>query len=384
MMHIVKQQHGRKEGARKLITISLCMIVKNEEDVLARCLDSVQHLVDEIVIVDTGSTDRTKEIARSYTARVIDFPWSDDFSAARNFSFSHAAMDYIFWLDADDILPAEEQTKFLTLKHTLSSDIDSVTMIYSLAQDEDGKTISSVRRNRLIKRANRFRWHGVVYEYLEVWGTILNSDITIIHQPTHHASDRNLKIYERQLAQGIELSPRDLFYFANELFDHQQYEQAIQYYEQFLQTKKGWVEDCIAACGKVADGFDALGDEEQALRYAFRSFEYDTPRAECCCRLGYYFLQRKQYRLAAFWYHLATQLTMPSDSWGFVHHACWTWLPHLQLCVCHFYMGEYELAYQHNEKAKQYVPQHPAVLHNECLLQSILAAESTFHQADES
>lgn len=147
------------------------MIVKNEEDVLARCLDSVRHLVDEIVIVDTGSTDRTKEIARSYTARVIDFPWSDDFSAARNFSFSHAAMDYIFWLDADDILPAEEQTKFLTLKHTLSPDIDSVTMIYSLAQDEDGKTISSVRRNRLIKRANRFRWHGVVHEYLEVWGT---------------------------------------------------------------------------------------------------------------------------------------------------------------------------------------------------------------------
>ncbi len=198
------------------------------------------------------------------------------------------------------------------------------------------------------------------------------------------ASDRNLQIYEKQLAQGKEFSPRDLFYFANELFDHQQYERAIQYYEQFLQTKKGWVEDCIAACGKVADCFDALGDEEQALRYALRSFEYDTPRAECCCRLGYYFLQRKQYRLAAFWYHLATQLTMPSDSWGFVHHACWTWLPHLQLCVCYFYMGEYELAYQHNEKAKQYVPHHPAVLHNECLLQSILAAESTFHQTDES
>ncbi|STO12441.1 SPBc2 prophage-derived glycosyltransferase SunS [[Flavobacterium] thermophilum] len=222
-----------------MITISLCMIVKNEEDVLARCLDSVQHLVDEIVIVDTGSTDRTKEIARSYTARVIDFPWSDDFSAARNFSFSHATMDYIFWLDADDILPAEEQTKFLTLKRTLSSDIDSVTMIYSLAQDEYGKTISSVRRNRLVKRSSGFRWHGMVHEYLEVWGTILNSDITIIHQPNRCASDRNLQIYERQLAQGAEFSPRDLFYFANELFDHQQYERAIQYYEQFLQTKKG-------------------------------------------------------------------------------------------------------------------------------------------------
>ncbi len=79
-----------------MITISLCMIVKNEEDVLARCLDCVQNLVDEIIIVDTGSTDRTKEIARRYTTRIIDFPWNDDFSAARNLSFSHATMDYIF------------------------------------------------------------------------------------------------------------------------------------------------------------------------------------------------------------------------------------------------------------------------------------------------
>ncbi|MCG5026997.1 glycosyltransferase family 2 protein, partial [Anoxybacillus flavithermus] len=250
-----------------MITISLCMIVKNEEDVLARCLDSVQHLVDEIIIVDTGSTDRTKEIAGRYATRVIDFPWNDDFSAARNFSFSHATMDYIFWLDADDVLLKEDQEKFLTLKHTLPSDIDSVTMIYSLASDEHGAPISSVRRNRLVKRSNHFKWHGMVHEYLEVWGTILNSDITVIHKPVHHHSDRNLNIYEKQLAQGKEFSPRDLFYFANELFDHQQYERAIQYYEQFLQTKKGWVEDCIAACGKLADCFYALGDEEQALRY---------------------------------------------------------------------------------------------------------------------
>ncbi|WP_414629273.1 hypothetical protein [Geobacillus sp. Y412MC52] len=82
----------------------------------------------------------------------------------------------------------------------------------------------------------------------------------MIHNPVHHHSDRNLNIYEKQLAQGKEFSPRDLFYFANELFDHQQYERAIQYYEQFLQTKKGWVEDFIAACGKLADCFYALGN----------------------------------------------------------------------------------------------------------------------------
>ena len=65
-----------------MISVSLCMIVKNEEDVLERCLKSVAGLVDEIIIVDTGSTDRTREIATHFTNQIFDFPWQDDFSAA--------------------------------------------------------------------------------------------------------------------------------------------------------------------------------------------------------------------------------------------------------------------------------------------------------------
>ena len=88
-----------------MVSISLCMIVRNEEEVLARCLDSVRAAVDEIVIVDTGSTDRTKEIASEYTEKIFDYKWCEDFSAARNFAFSKGHMDYLMWLDADDVLP---------------------------------------------------------------------------------------------------------------------------------------------------------------------------------------------------------------------------------------------------------------------------------------
>ena len=77
-----------------MATISLCMILKNEEKVLARCLDSISELVDEIIIVDTGSIDHTKEIASNYTSHIYSFPWCDDFSAARNYAFSKASMDY--------------------------------------------------------------------------------------------------------------------------------------------------------------------------------------------------------------------------------------------------------------------------------------------------
>ena len=97
-------------------TISLCMIVKDEEKVLDTCLNSIHDLVDEIIIVDTGSTDKTKEIAQKYTDKIYDFKWVDDFAKARNYSFSKATKDYIMWLDADDYLPEEEKPKFKKLK----------------------------------------------------------------------------------------------------------------------------------------------------------------------------------------------------------------------------------------------------------------------------
>ena len=110
-----------------MITISLCMIVKNEEKTLERCLRSVDGIADKIV--DTGSEDTTKAIAGRFTSRVLDFEWIDDFSAARNYSFAQATMDYILWLNADDILLPEDRTKLLEPKNPLSPTVDAVSMI---------------------------------------------------------------------------------------------------------------------------------------------------------------------------------------------------------------------------------------------------------------
>ena len=101
-----------------MITISLCMIVKNEEKILARCLDSIADLVDEIIIVDTGSTDDTKKIAAGYTDRLYDFTWIGDFAAARNFAFSKAEMEYIYSADADEVLDGQNREAFRRLKET--------------------------------------------------------------------------------------------------------------------------------------------------------------------------------------------------------------------------------------------------------------------------
>ncbi len=84
--------------------LSVCLIVRNEEPNLARALRSVRDVAEEIVVVDTGSTDRSVDIARGYGARVFPFPWRDDFAAARNYSFDQAENDWILWLDADEEL----------------------------------------------------------------------------------------------------------------------------------------------------------------------------------------------------------------------------------------------------------------------------------------
>lgn len=347
-----------------MITISLCMIVKNEEDVIGRCLTSVQNIADEIIIVDTGSTDKTKEICGAFPTKIYDFPWIQDFAAARNFAFSLATMEYILWLDADDVILEEDRKRFLHLKETLNPAVDSVTMPYHLSFDQNGQVTSSLRRNRLVKRVKNFTWLGAVHEYLAVHGHIINGEVAITHQPLSHDANRNIEIYDKRLAAGEDFSPRDLYYYANELRDHQRTSEAIEYYQRFLATKQGWVEDNIAACGKLADCYAGINDRANSFRYMLESFAYDTPRAEFCCRLGFHHMLDAKYKQAAFWYELATRLEKPSENWGTINHACWTWLPHLQLCVCYDRLGRYQEANSHNEAAAQYIPNDPKIAYN--------------------
>ena len=119
-----------------MITVSVCMIVKNEEDILARCLDSLQGLYEELVIVDTGSTDKTKEIAHKYNAKVYDFTWVDDFSAARNYAFKQCTKDYIYSADADEVMDSKNRERFLRLKECIDPEIEVVQMKYKNQLDK--------------------------------------------------------------------------------------------------------------------------------------------------------------------------------------------------------------------------------------------------------
>ncbi|GGD89555.1 glycosyltransferase [Paenibacillus nasutitermitis] len=346
------------------VTVSLCMIVRNEEQSLGRCLSSIGKLVDEIIIVDTGSADQTIEIAKEYTEHVYDFPWVNDFSKARNYAFSLASKEYILWLDADDVLLPRDAEAFSKLVGTLGRDTDAVSMPYHLGFDTDGNVTASLRRNRLVKRERSFRWIGAVHEYLEVDGKIAESDIAVTHDRKHSDSSRNLHIYEQREEKGELFNARDLYYYANELADHDLHERAILKYEQFLQHPEGVRENKINACGRAGDALHALGRTDEAKKKVMQSFAYSLPRAENCCRLGFYHIAEENFEEAIVWYKQATQLPKPTDPGALLLHASWTWLPHLQLCVCYDRLGQPELARGHNEIAAGYVPNNSRILAN--------------------
>lgn len=354
-----------------MITISLCMIVKNEEKVLSRCLESVKDIADEIIIIDTGSTDKTKEIAHQYTEKIYDFKWTQDFSQARNYSFSKATKEYQMWLDADDVITEENKEKILTLKKALDPSIDIVTFKYNTHFDKYNNPILTSTRGRLFKREKHYLWKDPIHEYIELSGNIYYAnDVFISHKKESTYTDRNLKIYQNQIHDGKKLSPRSIYYFARELKDHKRYEEAIFYFEEFLDTKLGWVEDNIATCYNLAICYKLLGYYEKALKSLIKSFEYDAPRAEISCEIGYYFMHKKDYQTALKWFLLSTHLEKP-NTLGFLLNDYWDFIPNIELSVCYYKLGNIEKAVLYNEIASKYKPNSDAVLYNKKFFASL-------------
>lgn len=355
-----------------MVTISLCMIVKNEEDVLERCLQSVAGLVDEINIVDTGSTDRTVEIAKKFTDRVFFYEWTGKFKDARNESFKYATKDYTFYMDADDVLLEADQKKFASLKASLDPATDSVTMFYQAVDEYDNVTIQ-YRRNRLLKTSRNFQWEGDCHNYIQVSGKILNADVAITHKKSSHAVGRNLSIYQSKIANGDMFTPRDYFYYANELRENGHYKEAIENYTKNLEQEDGWIEDKVYACIYRADCYRLTGSFEKELTSLFASFAFSkTPRAEACSRIGYHFQVKRDYHAAIYWYKMAASLEPDPDRMSFSFPAYYTWYPHLQLCVCYYNLQDFKQSYAHNEIARQYRPQDERILFNKNLLEKKL------------
>ena len=143
-------------------TISACMIVKNEEKLLPTCLKSIRDYVDEIVIVDTGSTDRTISIARSFGARVYEHPWEKHFSKHRNQSMEYANGDWLFIIDADEELIQLEKTS-IHKELDVDDSIDSIMIRVECASPSGVIQSNSIR---FVRNQKNIRYKGRIHNYL--------------------------------------------------------------------------------------------------------------------------------------------------------------------------------------------------------------------------
>ncbi len=206
--------------------ISLCMIARNEEDYIKAALNSVKPIVDEMIVVDTGSKDNTKNIAKEFTEKVYDYAWDDNFSSARNFSLSKASHDWIFVLDADEVVAGEDSTKIKELAQddthlgyafaqvNYTNDINAFSYTPVLKPSWYTKNFSgyiSCNIIRLFRNAPEIRFEGAVHESVDrsirQLGDAVKTDIKIHHYQFAKGDEiqkakqlRYLEIYEKSIA----------------------------------------------------------------------------------------------------------------------------------------------------------------------------------------
>lgn len=335
-----------------MIKISLCMIVKNEERVLARCLDSLRGLMDEIIIVDTGSTDATKEIAARYTDQIYDFVWCDDFAAARNFSFSKANMDYIYVADADEVLDEANRKEFAKLKQVLLPEIDIVQMYYcNQLQYNTTYNYDKEYRPKLYKRLREFQWVDPIHESVRLEPVVFDSDIEIRHMPEDNHAPRDFHNFQTMIDRGEYVSKKLHNLYARELMiagKAADFESAESFFEESIRSEERGLEEIKEAAVILAHSNRIKGNVELFFKYIMKDVATE-PCSESCYELGEFYFSREDYEEADTWYTNAMEHTMAMLNIDYQDV-----LPRKRRIACLLHLQEQAEVLGQIAKAKQY------------------------------
>jgi tetratricopeptide (TPR) repeat protein len=269
-------------------SIGLALIVRDEEESLPVLLESIAGAFDQVVLLDTGSKDRTVEVFlewanKEFKRKVVDgtpcyrvarFDWIDDFAAARTAADEQLDTDWLCWADADDVITGAGNLRELVANAPL--DVAAYVASYNYAQDPFGNCVCTLRRERIVRRGAG-TWHGRVHEAQAVEGGMLvelGPDVAEwIHRkdPTEaSSSERNMRILKGWLEDEPE-NPRVLGYIGTELLVAGEPEEAASHFRRYLDLKTGWDEERAQIHRKLGMALIQLGDYEEAIRVAFEA-----------------------------------------------------------------------------------------------------------------
>lgn len=308
-------------------SLSVCMIVKDEEPVIRRCLSIVTQFADETIVIDTGSKDRTKEIAEEFTDQVFEYLWEDDFAKARNISYSKATCDYIMWMDADDVIQPEGIERLRELMHSLDERIDVVFLPYTEHNKGEPEVFDSyLMRDRIIRRSLDPVWENPIHEAIPIkknWNKKLCHDIPVYHEKlVVNEKERNMRIFEKSLSEGWKLSDYSKSFYCRELSTSERYEQAVDIFYGLFHSR---ADDSIVnyALFFYIHCMEKL-KRYRELRGLLLQYVKQYQETELvCCELGRCYLKENNLREAEYWYQKAMVIEV-DDSDMKVHCPAWT------------------------------------------------------------
>lgn len=299
--------------------LSLCMIVKDEEFFLRRCLQAVCDHVDEIVIVDTGSTDQTRAIAADFTDRIFDFKWVDDFARARNYALEQASGDWILVLDADELLEKADaeslrriirdtdQDAFFLQQYNYSNNPLEPDWIPVEQPSDYSLDYRGYRKNpiaRLFRNREDIRYHGRIHEVIDL--SLESLPYTVTDIPIHHHANsdpskpreaRGLN-YLRMMDEELREHPDGRLFVAaasTYMYSLEDYPKAIEYYQRALDLDYE-PDRCREG---IAEGHYRLEELQEAYRLYLVLYQSGYRTFTLCNNLANLMVKSGQYSRAA-------------------------------------------------------------------------------------
>lgn len=290
-----------------MLPISVCIIAKNEENRIEKCLSSIKPFGFEIIVVDTGSTDKTKEIAGKYTDKVLDFEWCDDFSAARNFSLRAASNNWIFMLDCDEYIKTIDIEELTWFRKHLSDSVGSVSR-ENIVTENGIATINNTDNTERFFDKRLYHYTGMIHEQLTpirskdfsaylLKTTILHTGYDMSDEERIAKYERNLTLLQKQLATDPE-NPYLYYQLGKTCEIVQDFSHACEYYSKGLSydldPELAYVQAMVVSYGNA---LLLTGQQETAL--GFESI-YDafSPSADFIYLMGNIYKQNQMYEQA--------------------------------------------------------------------------------------
>ncbi len=260
--------------------LSLAMIVKNEEENIERCLKSISNLVDEIVIVDTGSEDNTVSIAKKYTNNIYSYNWNDDFSKARNYALEKCTGDWILSLDADEYIYEGSKKDLIDFAAKNKNSIGKIEILSNFI-DGDEESYSKVYISRFFEKGIKFI--GSVHEQLNSDNKRINTNIKVKHSGYYKTNkgERNIRLLKKEYVKN----PNNnyiIYQIAKALFSDKRYEEAEEYFKiayKDLDIKKAYSRDLIISyinnCSNISNFSDGINIINDNYKYLKESSDYN-------------------------------------------------------------------------------------------------------------